>query len=124
MGEEAARAYWDGTGLVLLVVGFLLAPFAWLLDLQISYSMDKWACENDAREVLVAMPLGSLAIIAAGSWMCWSCWQRLRHDADEPGGRVIDRSYALAVSGLALNALFGLLILVSLAGRVVLSPCE
>jgi hypothetical protein len=124
MTEEAAREYWDGTGLVLLVAGFLLAPFAWLLDLQISYSSIKWACEHDARGVLMAIPLGSLALIGAGTWMCWYCWQRLRDEAQDEGGRVIDRSYALAISGLALNALFGLLIVTSIAGRLLLSPCE
>ena len=42
----------------------------------------------------------------------------------ETGGRPIDRSYLLALSGFGLNALFGLLILTNYVPRFVLSPCE
>jgi hypothetical protein len=124
MGAGEARTYWDDVGLMMLIGSFLLAPFAWMLDLQISYSMVKWACENDKRVLLLLMPLGSLALIAAGSAMSWSCWVKLRDSASEEGSRVVDRSYFLAVAALALNGLFGLLILTSIAPRYFLSPCE
>jgi ABC-type nickel/cobalt efflux system permease component RcnA len=122
--SDTTQDFWDQTGLLMLVTGSLLAPFAWLLDMQISYSMVKWACENDRRSVLLAMPIGSLMLIAVGTWLCWSAWTRLRGEAREAGGRPIDRSYLLALSGLALNALFGLLILTSFVPRYFLSPCE
>lgn len=121
---ETTREFWDQTGLLMMAAGILLAPFAWLLDMQISYSMVKWACEHDRREVLLALPIGSLTLIGVGGWLCWSAWTRLRGEAHESGGRPIDRSYLLALSGLALNALFGLLILTSLVPRYFLSPCE
>ena len=124
MGGHTARSHWDDAGLMLLVGGFLIAPLAWLIDLQISYAMLKWACENDRRDLVLLMPLGSLALIALGSWMSWSCWTRLRDVADQGGGQMEDRSYLLAVAGLAMNALFALLILTSLAPRYFLSPCE
>lgn len=124
MGGHTARSYWEHAGLMLLVGGFLLAPLAWLLDLQISYAMLKWACENDRRELVLLMPLGSLGLIAIGSWMSWSCWTKLREVANQHGGRMEDRSYFLAVAGLAMNAVFGLLILTSLVPRYFLSPCE
>jgi hypothetical protein len=108
----------------MLVGGFLIAPFAWLLDLQVSYAMVKWACENDARGLLFVMPLGSFSLIALGTWLSWSCWTKLRHQANPEGGSMEDRSYFIAVAGLAMNAVFGLLILTSLAPRYFLSPCE
>jgi hypothetical protein len=43
--------------------GFLLAPLAWLLDLQISYAMVKWACATNQHTMLLLMPLGSLSLI-------------------------------------------------------------
>lgn len=122
MTEHAS--FWDRQGLAMLMAGFVLAPFAWLLDMQISYSMVKWVCEHDRRGLLLALPVGSLAIIAVASWMSWSCLTRLPRDANGEGGRAIDRSYFIAVAGLALNALFGLLILTSFAPRLFLSPCE
>ena len=124
MGGREASSYWEHVGLMMLVGSFLLAPFAWLLDLQVSYSMVKWACENDARAALLLMPLGSLLLIAAGSAMAWSCWTKLRGHARGEGGSIIDRSYFLALAALAMNALFALLILSSFAPRYFLSPCE
>jgi hypothetical protein len=123
-GAGPARDYWEGPGLMLLIAGFLLPPLAGFVDLQISYTAVKWACENDGRTVLLLLPLGSLAVIAAGGGMAWSCWTKLRDGGREAGGRMVDRSYFLALAGLAMSALFGLLVLTTMAPRYFLSPCE
>lgn len=124
MGGHAARTHWEHVGLVMLIGGFLLPPFAWLLDLQVSYAMVKWACENDRRDLVLLMPLGSLALLAFGAWLSWSRWTMLRGTAEPDGGGIEDRSYFLAVAGLGMSAVFALLILTSLAPRYFLSPCE
>jgi hypothetical protein len=124
MGGHAAQNYWEHVGLAKLVVGFLLPPFAWLLDLQVSYATVKWACAADAPEVLLLLPLGSIALVVIAAWLSWSCWTALREDAIPDGGRLQDRSYFLALSGLAMSAVFLLLILTSFAPRYFLSPCE
>jgi hypothetical protein len=124
MGSHAARDYWEDVGLAKLLFGFFLAPFAWLLDLQVSYATVKWACAADRRDVLLLLPLGSLALIALGTWLSWSCWTMVKDSGVEEGGTLQDRSYFLAIAGLAMNALFLLLILTSYAPRYFLSPCE
>jgi hypothetical protein len=124
MGDTPAADFWDGRGLAMLVGSVLLPPFAWLLDMQVSYSMTKWACENSRRDVLIALPAGSLTLVALAAWMAWYCWIHLRERAHEEGPGVLDRSYLLALAGLTLSALFGLVILTSVVSRVVLSPCE
>jgi hypothetical protein len=124
MGGHPARDYWEHVGLAMLVGSFLLAPFAWLLEMQVSYSMVKWACENDARAALLLMPLGSLALIGVGTWMAWSCWTKLRDEADPEGASMVDRSYFIALAAFAMNGIFALLILTSFAPRYFLSPCE
>ncbi len=124
MGGHEARHYWEDTGLMMLIGAFLLAPFAWLLEMQISYAMTKWACENDRRDLILAMPIGSLALVTLAGWMAWSCWTKLRYSAEGEGGRMEDRSYFLALAGLAMSGIFALLILTALVPRYVLSPCE
>ena len=124
MGGHAARTYWEGPGLVRLIAGFLLPPIAWLLDLHISYAMVKWACENDQRPLIMLVSLASLSLIAVGTWLSWSCWTMLRAHARPDGGSQEDRSYFIAAAGLAMNALFGLLIVTSFVPRYFLSPCE
>jgi hypothetical protein len=124
MGGHAAQSYWEHVGLMMLVGGLLIGPFAWFIDLQISYAAVKWACENDTRGLILVIPIGSLALLGAGAWMSWSSWTKLRSTASQEGARMEDRSYFLAVSGLAINAVFALLILTSIAPRYFLSPCE
>jgi hypothetical protein len=124
MGGHAARDYWEEVGLAKLIGGLLLPPLAWLLDLQVSYATVKWACAADARSVLLLLPVGSLALIALATWLSWSCWTALREEAVPEGARMEDRSYFLAVAGLAMNGVFLLLILTSYAPRYFLSPCE
>ena len=124
MGGHEARTYWEDVGLAMLMGGVLLAPAAWFIEMQSSYAMIKWACENNARGVLLAMPVASLSVVAFGTWLSWSCYTKLRGDANQEGGRMIDRSLLLALLGLAMNAIFGLMILTSYAPRYFLSPCE
>lgn len=119
-----ATHYWDDAGLMKLIAALVLAPFAWLLDLQVSYAMVKWACEHDQRVLLLLIPIGSLALVALAAWLSGSSWTELRRQAREDGGQIEDRSYFLAIVGLALSAVFALLILTSLAPRYFLSPCE
>ncbi|HEY8550163.1 MAG TPA: hypothetical protein VIL35_09430 [Vicinamibacterales bacterium] len=124
MGSHPARDYWEGPGLMLLIGGMLIAPAAWFLDLQASYAAVKWACAHDRGDLIRLVPVLTLVLLAAGTWMSWTCWTKLRDNADQKGARLIDRSLLLALSGLALNAIFGLLLLTSMVPRFVLSPCE
>jgi hypothetical protein len=124
MGGHEARSYWEHVGLMMLVASVLLAPAAWLLDVQISYATVKWACEHKTRVLLLAFPAGSLALVALSGWMAWSSWNTLRSVASGEGGRMEDRSYFLALAGLGLSAVFALLILTSVLPRVLLNPCE
>jgi hypothetical protein len=123
MGGHEARSYWEDAGLVRLITALLLPVLAWFLDLQFSYAVVKWACAHDSRAALLLAPAASLALVGFSAWLAWTCWAMLR-EAEPEGGRQEDRSYFLALSGLSLSALFGLLILTSVVPRVLLGPCE
>lgn len=124
MSSREARYYWGHKGLMLLMGGLLLAPLAWFLDLQISYATVKWACASGRRELMLLIPIGSLSLIAVAGAMSWSCWRKLRGEGRLEGGQMEDRSYFLALAGLAMSGVFALLVLTSLLPRYMLSPCE
>ena len=124
MGGEAARQYWDVIGLVKLLAGVFVGPAAWALNLEISYSLVKWACASETPQLLPLLSATALAMVAGGFGLSWQCWSQLRAGADPEGARVVDRSHFLAVTGLGLNALFALLILTSGALHFIISPCE
>jgi hypothetical protein len=123
MGGHEAKSYWEHVGLARLMAALLLPVVAWFLDLQFSYAFVKRACAEGTRTALLLAPLGSLALVGLSAWLAWSCWRQLRDRRDD-GGTQEDRSYFLALAGLSLSAVFGLLIVASLAPRVLLDPCE
>lgn len=124
MGGHEARDYWEDAGLMRLLAGLLLPMLAWAIDLQASYALVKWVCATSWYAAIWLVPLGSLSMVAIAAWQSWACWQRLRGDADLEGSRLQDRSYFLALSGLAMSALIGLLILDSAFTRSWLNACE
>jgi hypothetical protein len=123
MRSEPARQYWDDVGLVKLLAGVFAGPIAWGLNLEVNYSLVKWACASGQVMVLTLVSVVAFIAVAAGFAASWRCWTRLPDDTDLRGDRVIDRSYFLALTGLALNALFAVLILTGLALHGVVSPC-
>jgi|SRR5688572_25796604 len=124
MRSDAARQYWDDIGLVKLLAGAFIGPAAWALNLEINYSLVKWACASDTPQLLPMVSSVALAMVAGGFALSWWCWIRLRAGADSDGGRVVDRSNFLAVAGLGRNGLFALLILTSGALHFIVTPCE
>jgi hypothetical protein len=118
------RSYWDGGGLAKLWGAFIVAPLAWLIDLESSYAIVDWACSHDRRAVLFVIPLAALALIGVAAWLCWSAWSDLRRGVEFEGGSVEDRSRFLAVIGLMMSATFALLVVTTFAARYLLSPCD
>jgi hypothetical protein len=123
MGGHEARTYWEDRGLLLLWLGVLSGPAAWALNQLIGYALVKPVCAGNAGHMLVLVSAGALALVVTGAMMSWSCLTKLRQ-ADEKGARQEDRSYFMAVAGLALNVLIGLLVLTAATSPFLLSPCE
>ena len=123
MSAHPARHYWDDWGLLLLWLTVLSGPAAWALNQLVGYALVKPVCAADARFTLTGIAILALAVTVAGGWTAWTLLKQLSH-ADPAGGTREDRSHMLAVGGVALNLLLGLLILISAVQPFFLSPCE
>jgi hypothetical protein len=123
MAPEEARHYWDDKGLLLLWLSVVSGPAAWALNQLIGYALVKPLCAADAGVTLSALGAGAFAITVGGAWIAWRCLRRLK-DADSMAATREGRSQLLAVGGLSLNLLLGLLILTAAVAPFLLSPCE
>jgi hypothetical protein len=123
VSTQQAQHYWDDWGLLLLWLTVVSGPAAWALNQLIGYALVKPACAADARGMLVAVAAVTFAMTLAGGWTAWTLLQALR-GANPAGGRREDRSHMLAIGGVTLNALLGLLILTQAVSLFLLSPCE
>ena len=123
MRGHGTRRYWDEKGLALLWLGFLSGPAAWALNQLIGYALVKPTCAAGHATALVTLSGIAFLIATTGGWISWTCLMKLGH-AQPKGGDVEDRSQMLAISGIALNALLGILILTAAVSQFLLSPCE
>ena len=122
-GHEGAE-YWEDEGLVLLWSSMLGGPLAFALNLQVGYALVKWACSRDQTFLLTLVAVVTMAGTIAAAALGWTCLTKVRATADETGGRLVDRSYFMAVVAIGLNVLIALLIATTAIHQFLLSPCE
>jgi hypothetical protein len=115
--------YWQHRGARLLWFAALSGPVAWGADQLISYALVKPICAAGNKNLLLLTAAAALLLVACGVYAGWSCLRQLR-DADDEGGRRIDRSHFMAVVATSLNALIAILILTAVVPLFLLSPCE
>jgi hypothetical protein len=117
------HGYWEQGGFALLLFAFLISPFAVATNMLAGYALVKWACASGHTSVLTAIALAALVLALSGAWAGWTCRARLR-DADPQGGRIIDRSYFVAIVAIGFALINALLIVMQTYPHFVLSPCE
>ena len=123
MADDATMSYWDTKGLALLWVSFFAGPIAWILNQGIGYAVMKPVCRD--ADVSALWLIGGLTFVLAclGAWTATRCMLMLR-GANDAGGRVIDRSYFVAIVAIGMDSLIALLIVTSVIPQFLLSPCE
>ena len=117
------HGYWEQTGLALLWFAVLSGPTAVATNMFAGYALTKWACASGHTFVLTLIALGMLVVALTGAWVGWSCRRQLL-DANEHGGRIVDRSYFVAIIAVGFASLNALLIVLQSFPHFVLSPCE
>jgi hypothetical protein len=123
VGTHPPHGYWDQAGLAWLSFAMLAGPLALTINLGAGYALVKWACASGHAFVLTALSLGTLALALAGTWVGWRCRAQLP-GANEHGGRIVDRSYFVAIVAIGFSLLNALLVTIHAYATVVLSPCE
>jgi hypothetical protein len=118
-------------GSVLLWIGLLTGPLAWLLHLTISYSLEEWFACSPATQtpgeilgigvktlVVVINAVLALATIAAGL-IAFRCWREI-----DNGDEIAGRARWMALAGIMNSVLYGTIIVFGFAPAALLSVCE
>jgi hypothetical protein len=117
------HGYWEQTGLALLWFAVLAGPIAVATNMFAGYALTKWACASGHTFVLTLIALAMLVLALTGAWVGWGCRQQLL-DGNEQGGRIVDRSYFVAMVAVGFACINALLIVLQSFPHFVLSPCE
>ena len=111
----SSRALW---------AGLLLAPAAFLLNLEVAYALVPTACSTGTELLMHIVHLVCLFLAAAGALTAWRSW-RLTGEIwpGEAGGR-LSRSRFMAGVGLLLSLFIVMVIVAQWIPSFVLSPCQ
>ena len=114
----------DAKELRALWLGLLLAPAAFLVNLEIAYAVVPHACSSGSRLLVHLVHAVCVVVAAAGALTALRMWRLTGQTwPGETGGRLA-RSRFLAGQGLFLSLLFVLVILAQWIPSFVLTPCQ
>jgi len=111
-------------GVARLWYGVLIGAAAWKLQLVVNYALVPYACWHRVEIVNHGASLATFLLALTGAWVAWGSWKETGEDFDTELGGPVGRSRFMALGGMALSALFALLILGQWIPNLFLSPCD
>src|SRR5215210_537711 len=114
----------DGTGIAAQWAGNLLAPIAFLLQLEIAYFAVPRACKAGVIFPVHLAHLGALLIALAGAVIAWRQWKRWGRDWPSDGSTPETRSHFMAELAVLVSGGFTLVILALWLPTFWLHPCQ
>ncbi len=109
---------------VALWTGVLTGPIVWMISFGANWVLVPWACTLGWMPALYIVTVVALIIVAASGLLAWREWREAGRELPGEGGSPIARARAMAISGIALSAMFFLVIIVQAIPDVVLSGCQ
>jgi hypothetical protein len=107
-----------------LWVGLLLAPIAFLVNLEVAYALVPTACSSHHELPVHLVHLACLLLTLYGLFTAWRSWNTLGATWPSEEGDPLARSRFLAGTGLLVSALFVLVIVAQWIPSFVLDPCQ
>jgi hypothetical protein len=122
---ELAEKEFNKAGCILsLWTGMLAAPFAFLLNLQISYMLVPWVCVTGQLFWLHLAGALTLLLALAGGFLAWRNWKKSGQEWRSHERSVESRSRFMAILGLMMSGLFSLIILAQWIANLIIGPCQ
>jgi hypothetical protein len=107
-----------------LWIGLLLAPMAFLINLEVAYALVPTACSSHNELAVHLVHLACLLLTLYGLLTAWRSWKA--SGATWPGeqGEPLARSQFMAGTGLLVSTIFVLVIVAQWIPSFVLDPCQ
>jgi len=107
-----------------LWTGLLLAPAAFLLNLEVAYALVPTACASSTRLLVHAVHAVCLVLAAVGTMTAWRRWRLTGETWPGGEGGRLSRSRFMSGVGLLLSLFIVLVIVAQWIPSFVLSPCQ
>jgi hypothetical protein len=110
-------------GILALWAGLLVAPVAWLTQMQVAYMVVTLDCSAGTAPLHVTTVV-ALVAAAAGGYVAWLEWRRAGPAWPGEGAGAVSRSRFMAALGLLTSAMFFVVILAQGVATFILDPCQ
>jgi hypothetical protein len=124
MSLDPATPIPDWRRLAVLWAGVLLAPLAFLANLEVAYAFVTASCDRGDQLLIHLTHLACLLLSLLGGWAAWSAWRAEGSEWPGQGGGTVGRTRFMAGLGLLLSAMFTLVIVAQWIPGFLLSPCQ
>jgi len=119
--ERARLRRWPG--LLTLTLGTVVGPIAVLVNEELIYVTNMWACGTGKQLAMHVVPLVCLAVTLGVGLLSWRDWDRVGRGVEDEAATVDSRSRFLALGGMGISALSALLILAQWLAIFVFGAC-
>ena len=119
--EQARLTRWPG--LLGLTLGIVVGPIAVLLNEELIYVTNMWACGTGKQLAMHVVPIICLTVTLGAGLLAWRDWDRVGRGVEDEAATVDSRSRFLALAGMAISALSALLILAQWLAIFVFGAC-
>jgi hypothetical protein len=117
--EEPGRQ----AGLLSLWAGVLLGPMAFLLNLQVNYTLTQELCPGGRTSILHVVTIIFLLLSAAGGLIAWLNWRGAGQTVQDESADKRTRNRFMAMVGLMISALSFLIIVAQWIPQFIFNPC-
>ena len=110
-------------GLLSLSIGVLLGPIAVLVNEELIYVTNMWACGMGKQPMMHIVPIVCLLATIGAGLLARRDWIRVGRGIEEEAATIDSRTRFLALGGMAISALSALIILAQWLAIFVFGAC-
>jgi len=119
--ERARLTRWPG--LLSLTLGIVVGPITVLVNEELIYVTNMWACGTGNQLAMHVVPIVCLVVTLGAALLAWRDWDRVGRGVEDEAATIDSRSRFLALGGMAISALSALLILAQWLAIFVFGAC-
>ncbi len=122
-GEESGSEFARWRGLLRLTLGMLLGPVVALINQQLIYVADDWACGHGMRAAVHVVPILCLVVTIGTAVVAYRAWRAVGAGVEDEQATVAARTRFMSLCGMLISVFSSLVILAQWAAVFVFAPC-
>lgn len=121
--DAGATGFTRWPGLLSLTLGLLVGPIAALINQELMYSVNMWACGHHLPLVVHAVPLVCLIVAIGAGLVARRDWRAVGGGVEDEEATVKTRTRFVALLGMMTSLFSSLVILAMWTAAFVFGPC-